>query len=51
MLQTIYVNLVRSKARTVPSSDADTTNLLLGAKTTSVTVLVCSLNVTKQNPD
>lgn len=45
------VYLVRSKARTVPSRDADTINFLLGANTMSVTVLVCSENVTKQNPD
>lgn len=43
--------LVRSKARTVPSRDADTINFLLGANATPVTVLVCSKNVTKQNPD
>lgn len=49
----MYSNLylVRSKARTVPSKDADKTNFLLGPNTISVTVLVCSENVTKQNPD
>lgn len=43
--------LIKSKARTEPSREADTTNFLLGLKTTSVTELVCSENVTKQNPD
>lgn len=43
--------LIKSKARTVPSRDADMTNFLLGPNTTSVTELVCSENVTKQNPD
>lgn len=46
-----HVYLVKSKARTVPSRDADITNFLLGPKTMSVTVLVCSEKVTKQNPD
>lgn len=40
-----------SKARTVPSSDAETRNLLLLANVTAVTLDECSWNVRKQNPD
>ena len=43
--------LLRSKALTVPSKDELNTTWLLGANVTPVTPQLCSLKVTKQNPD
>eukprot|EP00967_Tisochrysis_lutea_P156152 scaffold314064_cov32-Tisochrysis_lutea.AAC.2 len=40
-----------SKARTVPSSEADTSARPCGTKARSTTAAVCSEKVTKQNPD
>lgn len=43
-------HLCRSKARTVPSSEALTMTKPLAVKATLVTLLVCSVNVTKHRP-
>lgn len=43
-------HLCRSNARTVPSRDALTMTKPLEAKVTLVTLLVCSVKVTKQRP-
>ena len=45
-----FLYLVRSNALTEPSSDADTTALPFGVKTTALTGAVCSVKVMKQKP-
>ena len=43
-----FLYLAMSKARTVPSSELDTTTLPLGVKARPVTAASCSAKVTKQ---
>jgi len=40
-----------SKARTVPSSEHETSARPCGTNATSITAAVCSVNVTKQKPE